>query len=214
MLALLAFAAAPHAPVCSEVSTDARCLSSKRSGASPDGRSAIVIQHPGAFDVLEANHIDVSVHFGSMDKDAADMGYTTWLDGVDVGAVQHRYTGSHYTAVECCMTRVRRALTICMLGSAAPVRKPTRPAPSDPHTRSKSSRTHCHHPSVEPVSHGIYMEHHACRHMSLPDQVPGVHNITLVLTDRWQGDYGALASVLVVSPAMQNEHIPCKRATR
>ena len=82
----------------SEVSTDARCLSSKRSGASPDGRSAIVIQHPGAFDVLEANHIDVSVHFGSMDKDAADMGYTTWLDGVDVGAVQHRYTGSHYTA--------------------------------------------------------------------------------------------------------------------
>ena len=85
---------------------------------------------------------------------------------------------------------------------------------SDLHTRSKSSRTHCHHPSVEPVSHGIYMEHHACRHMSLPAQVPGVHNITLVLTDRWQGDYGASASVLVVSPAMQNEHIPCKRATR
>ena len=97
MLALLAFAAAPHALVCSEVSTDARCPSSKRSGASPDGRSAIAIQHPGAFDVLEANHIDVSVHFGSMDKDDADMGYTTWLDGVNVGAVQHRYAGSQYT---------------------------------------------------------------------------------------------------------------------
>jgi hypothetical protein len=73
---------------------------------------------------------------------------------------------------------------------------------SDLHTRSEQSDA-LHHPSVEPVSHGIYMEHHACRHMSLPDQVPGVHNITLVLTDRWQGDYGASASVLVVSPAMQ-----------
>jgi hypothetical protein len=174
IISLPTFAATTHAFVCSEDSTDARCLASQRSGASPDGRSAIVIQHPGAFDVLEADRIDVSVRFGSMSQDDA-------IHGLHDVARRRRCRGRAAPVRRLALRRPGHAAAVRSARSSRSLR-----------TQSKGNRTQL------PVPRG------SNRDMSLPDQVPGVHNITLVLTDRWQGDYGASATILVVRPRCKN----------
>ena len=122
--------------LCFLVGVNSEKIISER-GSSPDGLSVIIITRPSPFEVLYGDDIPISVVFGNSEKPDSDMGYTTWLDGVNVGEVQHP-------------------------------------------------------------------------HFTLPDQVPGVHNITLVLTDKWNGHYDA-AAMLTVVLAPDNFHPANKR---